>query len=219
MYADFKKMYCRAAGLVWLSTAAFPACAAEVNVTGLFKDKVMLSIDGSKPRIMAVGETKGGVKLISANSNGATFEIDGKRQTLGMGQSISTSFAGSGKPVVKLTADGSGHFSTLGSINGHTVRFLVDTGATTIALSTSEARRMDIDYQKGERSVSSTANGLVPVYKVMLHNVKVGDISLNMVEGTVIEGAGLPVALLGMTFLSRVEMHRENSVLTLTKQY
>jgi aspartyl protease family protein len=53
----------------------------------------------------------------------------------------------------------------------------------------------------------------------MLHNVKIGDISLNMVEGTVIEGAGLPVALLGMTFLSRVEMHRENSVLTLTKQY
>lgn len=202
-----------------LSAAAFSACAAEINVTGLFKDKVMLSIDGGKPRIMAAGETKGGVKLISANSNGATFEIDGKRQTLGMGQSISTSFAGSGKPVVKLTADSSGHFSTLGSINGHTVRFLVDTGATTIALSTAEARRMDIDYQRGERSVSSTANGLVPVYKVMLHNVKVGDISLNMVEGTVIEGAGLPVALLGMTFLSRVEMHRENSVLTLTKQY
>lgn len=202
-----------------LSAAAFSACASEINVTGLFKDKVMLSIDGGKPRIMAAGETKGGVKLISANSNGATFEIDGKRQTLGMGQSISTSFAGSGKPVVKLTADSSGHFSTLGSINGHTVRFLVDTGATTIALSTAEARRMDIDYQRGERSVSSTANGLVPVYKVMLHNVKVGDISLNMVEGTVIEGAGLPVALLGMTFLSRVEMHRENSVLTLTKQY
>jgi aspartyl protease family protein len=168
---------------------------------------------------MAAGETKGGVKLISANSNGATFEIDGKRQTLGMGQSISTSFAGSGKPVVKLTADNSGHFSTIGSINGYTTRFLVDTGATTIAMSTNEARRMDIDYQKGERSVSSTANGLVPVYKVMLRNVKVGEISLNMVEGTVIEGAGLPVVLLGMTFLSRVEMHRENSVLTLTKQY
>lgn len=202
-----------------LSVAAFSACAAEVNVTGLFKDKVMVSIDGGKPRIMAVGEIKGGVKLISANSSGATFEIDGKRQTLGMGQSISTSFAGSGKPTVNLTADSSGHFSTIGTINGHTVRFLVDTGATTIALSTAEAKRMDIDYQNGERSVSSTANGLVPVYKVMLHNVKVGDISLNMVEGTVIEGAGLPVALLGMTFLSRVEMHRENSVLTLTKQY
>lgn len=219
MCVDFRKIYCRAAGLVLLSTAASLACAAEVNVTGLFKDKVMVSIDGGKPRIMAAGEAKGGVKLISANSNGATFEIDGKRQTLGMGQSISTSFAGSEKPVVKLTADSSGHFSTLGSINGYTVRFLVDTGATTIALSTSEAKRMDIDYQKGERSVSSTANGLVPVYKVMLRNVKIGDISLNMVEGTVIEGAGLPVALLGMTFLSRVEMHRENSVLTLTKQY
>lgn len=219
MTVDFRKTYCRAAGLVLLSVAAFSACAAEVNVTGLFKDKVMVSIDGGKPRIMAVGEIKGGVKLISANSSGATFEIDGKRQTLGMGQSISTSFAGSGKPTVNLTADSSGHFSTIGTINGHTVRFLVDTGATTIALSTAEAKRMDIDYQNGERSVSSTANGLVPVYKVMLHNVKVGDISLNMVEGTVIEGAGLPVALLGMTFLSRVEMHRENSVLTLTKQY
>jgi aspartyl protease family protein len=168
---------------------------------------------------MAAGESKGGVKLISANSNGATFEIDGKRQTLGMGQSISSSFAGGEKPVVKLTADGNGHFSTLGSINGYTTRFLVDTGATTVALSTSEAKRMGIDYQNGERGASSTANGVVPVYKVMLHNVKVGDISLNMVEATVIEGAGLPVVLLGMTFLTRVEMHRENSVLTLTKQY
>lgn len=219
MFGKFNNLHCRAACLLLLSTAAFATCAAELNVTGLFSNKAMVSIDGGKPRIMAAGESKGGVKLISANSNGATFEIDGKRQTLGMGQSISSSFAGGEKPVVKLTADGNGHFSTLGSINGYTTRFLVDTGATTVALSTSEAKRMGIDYQNGERGASSTANGVVPVYKVMLHNVKVGDISLNMVEATVIEGAGLPVVLLGMTFLTRVEMHRENSVLTLTKQY
>jgi aspartyl protease family protein len=219
MFGKFNNLHCRAACLLLLSTTTFAACAAELNVTGLFSNKAMVSIDGGKPRIMAAGESKGGVKLISANSNGATFEIDGKRQTLGMGQSISSSFAGGEKPVLKLTADSNGHFSTLGSINGYTTRFLVDTGATTVALSTSEAKRMGIDYQNGERGASSTANGVVPVYKVMLHNVKVGDISLNMVEAAVIEGAGLPVVLLGMTFLTRVEMHRENSVLTLTKQY
>lgn len=213
-----KSWNCRAAGLVFLTLAA-SANATEVNVTGLFKDKAMVAIDGGKPRMMSVGQSMGGVKLISANSSNATFEIDGKRQTLGMGQSISTSFAGSGKPTVKLTADSSGHFSTIGSINGYPVRFLVDTGATTIAISTADAARMGIDYKAGERGLSSTANGLVPVYKVTLQNVKVGDISLNLVEGTVIEGAGLPVALLGMSFLSRVEMKRDNSVMTLTKQY
>lgn len=211
--------YSRAVAAILLSTTAALSGAAEINVTGLFKDKAMVSIDGGKTRMLAVGETLNGVKLISASSSGATFDINGKRQSLGMGQTISTSFAGSGKPTVKLNADTSGHFSTIGSINGFPVRFLVDTGATTIAISSSEAKRMGIDYQKGERGFTSTANGVIPMYRVTLQNVKIGDISLNLVEGTVIEGAGLPVALLGMSFLSRLEMKRDNSVMTLTKQY
>lgn len=215
----FNSAYSRAVSAVLLSTTAALACATEINVTGLFRDKAMVSIDGGKTRMLSVGETLGGVKLVSASSSGATFDINGKRQSLGMGQSISTSFAGSGKPTVKLNADTDGHFSTIGSINGFPVRFLVDTGATTIAISSSEAGRMGIDYQKGERGFTSTANGVIPVYRVTLQNVKIGDISLNLVEGTVIEGAGLPVALLGMSFLSRLEMKRDNSVMTLTKQY
>lgn len=199
-----------------VSTSVF---ATDVVVTGLFKDKAMVSIDGGKTRVLSSGQTWQKVKLISADSNAATFDIDGKRQKLAMGQSISTDFSGGEKPTLKLTADGGGHFSTIGSINGYPIRFLVDTGATSIAISSSEASRMGLNYKDGERGMASTANGVVPVYKVVLNNVKIGGISLNLVEASVIEGAGLQVALLGMSFLSRLEMRREGTVMTLVKTY
>ena len=199
-----------------VSTSVF---ATDVVVTGLFKDKAMVSIDGGKTRVLSSGQTWQKVKLISADSNAATFDIDGKRQKLAMGQSISTDFSGGEKPTLKLTADGGGHFSTIGSINGYPIRFLVDTGATSIAISSSEASRMGLNYKNGERGMASTANGVVPVYKVVLNNVKIGGISLNLVEASVIEGAGLQVALLGMSFLSRLEMRREGTVMTLVKTY
>ena len=199
-----------------VSTSVF---ATDIVVTGLFKDKAMVSIDGGKTRVLSSGQTWQKVKLISADSNAATFDIDGKRQKLAMGQSISTDFSGGEKPTLKLTADGGGHFSTIGSINGYPIRFLVDTGATSIAISSSEASRMGLNYKDGERGMASTANGVVPVYKVVLNNVKIGGISQNLVEASVIEGAGLQVALLGMSFLSRLEMRREGTVMTLVKTY
>lgn len=199
--------------------ASTSAPATEVVVTGLFKDKAMVSIDGGKTRVLSTGQTWQKVKLISADSNAATFDIDGKRQKLAMGQSISTDFSGGEKPTLKLTADGGGHFSTIGSINGYPIRFLVDTGATLIAINSTEADRMGLKYKDGERGMASTANGVVPVYKVVLNNVKIGGISLNLVEASVIEGAGLQGALLGMSFLSRLEMRREGTVMTLVKTY
>ena len=199
-----------------VSTSVF---ATDVVVTGLFKDKAMVSIDGGKTRVLSSGQTWQKVKLISADSNAATFDIDGKRQKLAMGQSISTDFSGGEKPTLKLTADGGGHFSTIGSINGYPIRFLVDTGATLIAINSTEADRMGLKYKDGERGMASTANGVVPVYKVVLNNVKIGGISLNLVEASVVEGAGLQGALLGMSFLSRLEMRREGTVMTLVKTY
>jgi len=191
-----------------------------VNVIGLFGGKAMVSIDGGKQRMLSVGQTTPeGVRLISADSNSATFEIGGKRQTLSLGQRIYTEFKSSGKPTATLAADVRGHFFTMGSINGGSTRFMVDTGASMISMSSTEAKRLGVSYLGGERGYTSTANGVVPVYRVLLDSVKVGDIVLNQVEGTVIEGDTLGVTLLGMSFLKRLEMRREGETMTLVKQY
>ncbi len=196
------------------------AHATDVNVIGLFPGKAVVTIDGGNPRTLSAGQTSPeGVKLISATSESAEFEIAGKRQVLGLGQGISSNFAPSENSSVTLTADASGHFVTEGSINGATVKFIIDTGATMVSLSSTEAKRIGLNYLKGERGQVSTANGLVPIYKVKLDSVKVGDISLSNVDGIVQEGNTLPIVLMGMSFLNRLEMKREGSQMTLIKRY
>ena len=212
--------FCILSGLAWLLAAASVAHATDIEVSGLFNDKAMVSINGSPPKVMSVGQKIQNVKLIGANSSAAVFEVDGKKQTLGMGQSISTAAGNSGsKPMVKLTADGGGHFNTGGSINGRPINFLVDTGATTVAISVRSAQAMGIDLRKASLGASTTAAGVVRTYRVIFDNVKVGDISLNFVEGNVLEGMPDDFALLGNSFLSRLDMKREGTVLTLTKNY
>ena len=204
-----------------LFSIALPARAADVGVAALFNGKAVLVINGGKPRTVSVGETVDGVKLVSANSETAVLEVDGKRQSVGVGHGtrLGSSTAGSGTGQVTLTADSRGHFFANGSINGSSVRFLVDTGASTIALSVEEARRLGINYLTGRRLRVSTANGSANGYGLMIDNVRIGDITLNNVECMVVEGGGLPIALLGMSFLNRTQMKRDGDILTLVRRY
>lgn len=187
---------------------------------GLFGGKAIVVIDGGRPRTLAAGEAAGAVRLISATSESGVFEIEGKRTTLTVGsQSFGGNFKPSRRPSVVLSADHGGHYLTSGSINGAPVRFLVDTGATMVSLGAGDARRIGIDYRKGERGISNTANGSAVVYRVRLDTVKVGDITLNGIEGLVHESADMPFALLGMSFLNRMDMKHDGSQLTLTLRY
>jgi len=215
----FRKCHSNLLGLLLLGTAC-AGHATEVNVVGLFSGKAMLMVNGGKPRMLASGETSPeGIRLISADSNAAVLEIDGKRQTLNMGQSANIKpQAGSGNPTTVLTADSSGHFLTVGSINGASTRMLVDTGATMVSMSSAEAKRLGISYLSGERGAVSTANGVVPAYRVSLNTVKLGNITLNQVEGLVQE-SNMPFVLLGMSFLKRLEMKRDGTSMTLVKKY
>jgi len=194
------------------------AYATSVSVMGLFKDKAIVSIDGGKPRTMHAGDNVQGVKLISADSNEARFEVDGKRRALGMGQSFAGGTANNQRASVSLTADSRGHFEAAGSLNGYPVTFLVDTGATSIAINADEARRMGLNYKATQASGVSTAAGVVPAWRVVFNTVKVGGITLNQVDGLVVE-AGLNVPLLGMSFLNRMEMKRDGQTMTLTQRY
>lgn len=202
--------------------AAFPAAAADVHVVGLFGNKAVLVIDGGRPRTLSVGEiSPEGVRLISANSESAVVEIDGARQTLtpGQGSYGSAGRSAAGTSSVVLPADQRGHFITRGAVNGMALQFMVDTGATLVTLSSTDARRLGINYLSGTRAYSQTANGVVPAYRLQLDSVSVGDITVNNVDALVIEGNQLPIALLGMSFLNRMNMQRDGMTMTLTKRY
>jgi aspartyl protease family protein len=185
---------------------------------GLFKDKAIVSIDGGKPRTLSAGQTIQGVRLLAADSNSASFDVDGKRRTLGMGQSFAGGVTAAERPSVSLTADARGHFSAAGSLNGYAVSFLVDTGASAIAISAAQAKRIGLDYKSGQAVGVGTAAGVVPAWRVKFNTVKVGSITLNQVDGMVVE-SGLNVPLLGMSFLNRMEMKRDGQTMTLIQRY
>jgi len=197
----------------------FPASAQDVSVLALFEGKALLAVDGGKPRTVRAGEAFAGVTLISANSEEAVVSVNGKRQRLRIGEGVYSAISPQRESTtVTLTTDGSGHFVTTGSINGATMKFLVDTGATAVSMNLNDARRAGVNYLAGKKGYSQTANGLVPIYKVKLGNVKLGDITLTDVDGLVHQGNALPVVLLGMSFLGRLEMSRVGESLTLTKK-
>lgn len=200
--------------------AAGPAGATDVNVIGLFPGKAVVVIGRGAPRTLSIGQrTAEGVVLVSSDSNGAVLEIDGKRQSLGMGQHFETASQTGSRRSVTLPADSRGQFFTSGQVNGAHIRFMIDTGATTVLIPVAEADRLGIDYRRGKQGYIQTANGAAPAYRVVLDSVTVGDITAYDVEGLVSQSQGLDVALLGMSFLNRTEMRRDGAYMTLTQRY
>jgi len=193
--------------------------AVDVGLAGLFPGKVLLTINGGAPRIVAVGSTTSeGVKVVSTEGETATLEVEGKKRVLRVGQNVAAQPSTGTAQKVVLTADSAGHFLTAGNINGATVRFLVDTGASMVSLGASDARRIGIDASKGEQGISNTANGQAVVTRVKLDSVRVGEIVMNNVDALVHE-QDMPFALLGMSFLNRMEMQRDGDTMTLKKRY
>ena len=207
------------AALLGLALAG-QAGATDVALVGLYSGKALVVIDGGKPHSLAVGvKAPEGVTLLSIGDGGADFEIDGHRRHLTVGQqAVSAGSDSSSAGTATLNADANGHFMTIGTINGAPTRFLVDTGATLVALSAVDAARANVDYRAGQPGWMMTANGAVRVWRVVLNSVRVGDAVVNQVDASVQE-TNLPFALLGMSFLNRMEMKRDGPTMTLKKRY
>jgi aspartyl protease family protein len=199
--------------------------AAQVQVIGLTEGKATLVIDSARPRTLSVGQVSPeGVRLIGATSESAVVEVDGKRSTLQLGSHYRAGPDASAKGAVGssvvIPADGQGHFLVTGTINrSASIRFLVDTGATMVSISADDARRAGIQYLSGQRVYTQTASGVAPVYRVKLDSVQIGDITLYNVDAAVHVSGALPIGLLGMSFLNRMEMKREGAALTLIRRY
>jgi aspartyl protease family protein len=197
-----------------------PAWALDVSVVALFPGKAVLIVDKGKPRTLRAGETYAGVKLISSSSDEAVVAINGKQQRLRIGEGVYSALSVQNEhATIALTPDQNGHFVSSGSINGASVRFLVDTGATMVSMNVDEARRAGVNYLAGQQGVSQTANGVTPIYRVKLAQVTLGDITLRDIDGVVHENSALPMVLLGMSFLGKLEIRRDGDSLILSKRY
>jgi len=209
------------AWLLSLSLASAPAWAQSVAMTGSMGSKALLVVNGGAPKALAAGDTHQGVKVLNVGADQATVEVGGKRQTVTLGGapvSVGGGGGGGGGSQIVLTASSGGHFLTLGSINGRSVQFMVDTGATSVAMGADDARHMGIDFEKAPRLAGSTANGTVWMYRVKLRSVRIQDVEVNEVDAVVVP-QGMPHVLLGNSFLTRFQMKRDNDVMTLTRRY
>lgn len=192
--------------------------AQDVGLAGVMGSKAMLMINGGEPESVAIGQSLGGVKVVSIQGDQVVIDIAGKKRPLRVGQHAIGANLGDGSGKIVMTADAQGHFVTSGSINGASVRFLVDTGATMISLGASDARRMGLDFNRGLKGMSQTANGQAAVSKIQLDTVRIGDVTLHNVDA-LIHQSEMPIALLGMSFLNRMEMQRDGNTMTLKKRF
>lgn len=198
--------------------AATGACAMDIRVVGLFTNKAVVQIDGGALQTLSVGQkTAEGLVLVSVERDSATFDSHGEHITLGLGQGRTTA-SNSSAAAVKISADERGQFVVNGQVNGIPIRLEVDTGASMVALPASEASRLGLDYRKGSQVLMDTANGPALAYRIKLDTVRLGEVTVNSVDAVVMEG-GLRVALLGMSFLKRMDIRREGEIMTLTKRY
>lgn len=191
--------------------------APQVQLVGVMGSRALFLVDGQR-QMLGVGASAAGIRLLALQGDTAEIDFDGQRMTLRVGASPAA-LVPSGAPApaaqeIVLAAGPGGHFVTQGAINGRPVSFLVDTGATTVAMSQAEAQRLGLDLSGGRRALGSTANGKVPVVLVTLTRVRVGEVEIANVPAVVMPQP-MPYVLLGNSFLSRFQMRRENDVMRL----
>ncbi len=197
------------------------AFGQSVALTGVMGERALLVIEDAAPLVLVPGQTREGVTLISVGEQSAVIEILGQRQTLRVGENpVSVGAKGSGNAGsrVVLSAGSGGHFFGVAQINGVSVRFVVDTGASNVVMGVAQAEQLGINYRAGQRVSVNTANGVALAYQAALDSVRVGEVEVFHVDATVVP-ASVPIVLLGNSFLGRFQMRQENDLLVLEKRY
>lgn len=197
------------------------AWAQSVALQGMMGSKALLIVDGGAPKSVAPGETHKGVKVVSTAGDEAVVEINGKRHSLRVGDAPASVGGSGGGPrgdKIVMTAGSGGHFMVQGAINGSAARFMVDTGATMVAMGASDAQRLGLNYKAGQQGQVSTANGVAPAWKITLNSVRIGDVEVHNVDA-VVSPQPMPYILLGNSFLTRFQMKRENDMMVLERRY
>ncbi|HQD16392.1 MAG TPA: TIGR02281 family clan AA aspartic protease [Ottowia sp.] len=209
--------------LVLALAALLPALgwAQSVSLHGLLGRQALLIVDGKAPRAVAPGQTHLGVTVLSTDEDRAVVALaGGQRLTLRVGESpvsVGGAPAPGGSDRVALSADARGHFITPGSINNRPTQFLVDTGASVVAIGQAEADRLGLSYRTGQPVTLRTANGTAPGWALKLATLRIGDVTAYEVDAVVTPSA-MPAVLLGNSFLNRFSMRRDGDTMLLVKR-
>ncbi len=206
---------------VCLSTAlafCLPAQAQDVALAGILGGKALLVVNGSAPRGVAPGESHMGVQVVSVGREDAVVDSAGGRRSLRLGEApVRVGGSGTGQRVV-LKADARGHFVSSGQINGRIMQYMVDTGASTVAIGRPDAQRMGLKFEEQGQSVRmNTANGVAQGWRMRLDSVRVGDVELRGVDA-IVTPQPMPYVLLGNSFLREFEMSRNGDEMMLLKR-
>jgi aspartyl protease family protein len=192
----------------------------DVRVVGLFNDRAVVLIDGRQHVLRAGQGATEGVRLLAADSDSALLEIDGREIEARLDGRVTARKRTAEVQEVQIWRNSAGMYTTVGSINGLTVTFLVDTGASQVALNTEEARRLGIDFRvSGTPTAVGTASGMARAWAVTLDSVKVGSLEMRNIGAVVVEGSSMQHTLLGMTYLGRLEIDNDGRLMTLRKKY
>ncbi len=187
-----------------------------IEVRGLFKNGAVLVVNGEQHLLRAGQTSPDGVRLIAADTRKAVVEVNGQRRTLTLSKQIASSFAPLQKRTTTVPRNAYNQYLVTGSINGVNTEMLVDTGASAVAMSSTTAESLGINYRNDKnKGMARTASGLVTSYRVQLDAVSVGEITLRNVPAYVNDGAYPEVVLLGMSFLRHLEMRDRGGVMVL----
>jgi aspartyl protease family protein len=217
-----KRLMCRIVAPLLVLGAALCASAAAaplIELQAVLGQTAVFQMDGAR-RTLRVGQTSPeGVRLLALGSASARLQVDGQTHEVPLGGRAGGALPAAPTATVRIPRGDSGMYHTAGTINGQSVEFLVDTGATTVAMNDATARALGIDYRAGSRGLVETASGITEAYAVTLREVGVGSIRLPNVQAVVIRGAQPSRALLGMSFLSRTQIEHAQDALVLRRKY
>ncbi len=198
--------------------SAIEQAEMQIDVQALMPGMVVLNVDQQRVTLKQGGASELGLKLISADTSSAVIEVNGVAQRYTMGSAVSTQFIQPRQVIEQIMADERGMFRAHGSINGQSVRFLVDTGASSVALSATDARRLGIQYRlDGIRVTANTASGLAKGWRIRLDTVRLGQLLEKNVEAVVVDGDHPRQVLLGMTFLKRMRVDKDGDRMQITQ--
>jgi aspartyl protease family protein len=205
--------------ILLINTTLVQSGLLNIVVVGLFSKQAVLTINDQQ-YLLKVGNTSPeGIKLISATSQSAIIEVEGVQKKYLLSSQVSGYYAPPvEQPMVSIWPN-DGMYITVGSVNGYSVDFLIDTGASVVAFNAITAKRLNLDYLNAPAGMVQTASGVEKAYQVTLEQIQVGDIKLHNIEAMVLDGPQPERALLGMTFLGQVEISRSDERMDLKKKY
>lgn len=201
-----------------LAATGLPAAYAQsVALAGILGGKALLVVDGSAPRSVAPGGSHMGVHVVSVGRDGVVLEVAGAQRAIQLGESpVSIGGSAAGQRIV-LKADARGHFINSGFINGRVMQYMVDTGATTVAIGRPDAQRMGLKFEQGQPVMMNTANGTAQGWRMRLESVRVGDVELRSVDA-IVTAEAMPYVLLGNSFLREFHMNRSGDEMVLQRR-